>query len=298
MDKVAIYSMFMSGRVKEDEPFHEENRKYPYDSSWFEIKGMNDTVTAIREPHHAEDVISYVLNCGGNRACLVDTGMGVANIRNTSPVQNVDALVLLTHTHWDHMGGASEFPKVAVFDDPFEIDRLRKGWLPQEIVGYKTEEVAIERRCDAKFPIESVRLPGVKHWETFSDGQTITIGTVTLEIIHTPGHTPGSVCFFDPENGFLFTGDTLYPGPIYLHLPESDVVQFADSIRRLYERTRGRLTKIFPGHNAFESNPSLLEDFVRAVNGTQLPNTEKIEDDEFGPNVRQEFGVFSLKIPR
>ncbi len=65
------------------------------------------------------------------------------------------------------------------------------------------------------------------------EGDVIDLGGRTLTVLHTPGHSPDSVCFLDDRDGLLFGGDTLNTGPIYAQLAESDVADFARSTARL-----------------------------------------------------------------
>ena len=58
-------------------------------------------------------------------------------------------------------------------------------------------------------------------------------------MLHTPGHTPDSICLLDEHNGLLFGGDTYNTGPIYAHLPDSDVQAFARSTARVAELADG-----------------------------------------------------------
>ena len=86
-------------------------------NDWFEIFRINKATFALLEPHHDEEVFSYLL-LGSNKAALIDTGMGVSNIQNE--VENITSLpviVLNTHTHFDHTGDNFRFkasPKALV----------------------------------------------------------------------------------------------------------------------------------------------------------------------------------------
>lgn len=189
---------------------------YPFGREWFTTE-RTGRVLGIREPHHFEDVLSFFIQ-GDHRSLLIDTGMGLSSIREFI-LGNDDTTVLLTHTHWDHIGGVSEFEKVAVFNHPFETERLKKGCREEEIEG------------TGQFSIK-----GVEQFSVVNDGDTIDIGGDFLHVIHTPGHTPGSAWFFMEKTGFLFTGDSLYPGSEYLHLPESDYNLYVTSLNRLQKK--------------------------------------------------------------
>src|SRR5215831_18360112 len=65
------------------------------------------------------------------------------------------------------------------------------------------------------------------------EGDKVDLGGRDLTVLHTPGHTPDSICLLDERNGVLFGGDTINTGPIYAQEPDSDVEAFARSTRRL-----------------------------------------------------------------
>ena len=63
------------------------------------------------------------------------------------------------------------------------------------------------------------------------DHDSTDLGGRTIEGISTPGHTPDSICVFDHANGLLFSGNTYYPGPIWLFRPETDLVAYGRSVQ-------------------------------------------------------------------
>jgi glyoxylase-like metal-dependent hydrolase (beta-lactamase superfamily II) len=65
------------------------------------------------------------------------------------------------------------------------------------------------------------------------DGDRVDLGGRTLTVLHTPGHSPDSICLLDEHDGLLFAADTISTGPIYAQLPDSDLEAFAASTRRL-----------------------------------------------------------------
>ncbi|MBI2172059.1 MAG: MBL fold metallo-hydrolase [Chloroflexi bacterium] len=121
--------------------------------------------------------------------------------------------ILITHTHQDHLLG-------------FEAIRSALSAL----VGVH--------------PTEASNLPSPPDFHLL-DGDTITIGTVGVKVIHTPGHTSGSLCFL--SGGHLFTGDTLFPGgPGNTRTPK-DLKQILGSItQRLLALPEN--TVVYPGH--------------------------------------------------
>lgn len=266
-----------------------------FGKDWFNAKQVEPDIWAFREPNHSEDVLSYLIK-GSAKNVLIDTGMGLANFRDAMlgivPDQETTT-VLLTHSHWDHIGGANLFQKVSIFNLPYETKRLSKGWLPSEMCGFENEEFAIP--VPANFSKDTFQVSGVLNFATFEDEQKIDLGDKHLSVIHTPGHTRGSVCFFLEERGLLFTGDTLYPGPEYLHLPESSLEHYKQSLETLFEKIGKRLKRIFPGHNAFSAEPELLARHLLALNGIIEPETIVSGQDFFGPFVEKKWNDFSIR---
>lgn len=106
----------------------------------------------------------------------------------------------------------------------------------------------------------------------------IKLDDITFEIILCPGHSPDSRCLYDEKNGYLFAGDTLYPGPIYLHTEDADINSYKNSIQKL--ASLPKLTRIFPGHNDFKMTLNTIGRINRALEKTQNSNRKKIKIDD------------------
>ena len=280
--------------VEDKATVNPQSHEYYFNSSWFKTQQVTSDILAIREPYHYEDVLSFFVQAGDD-TYMVDTGMGLSDIRTQFPSE--EPYVLLTHTHWDHVGAVSELKRAAVFDHPFETDRLKKGWMPHEMVGFEEENFDSQHKPPPEFSKETFTLPGTSDFSTFSDGQVLTVGDTRIAVIHTPGHSPGSVCFFDETRGLLFTGDTIYKGPIYLHMKESNPDEYFASLEKLYSQLKGKIDRILPGHNRFSSSPELLERFFSAARGTLKPLEIEKGVDEFGSYIWKKWEEFSFKLP-
>ena len=164
-------------------------------------------------------------------------------------------------------------------------------------MGYKDIHKVI--RTITKFPV-AVFLTH-KHWDhiggvrktdtvhTWSrDGQKMDIDGFTIQVIHTPGHTPDSVCYFLKDLNWLFVGDTLYPGPLYAHLPESDIAAYAQSLAKLCSFTNKK-TLILPGHNAVYTGYTLLKNaatLMKQAIHAKKAGTKEIKGDGFSVLLR------------
>jgi glyoxylase-like metal-dependent hydrolase (beta-lactamase superfamily II) len=100
------------------------------------------------------------------------------------------------------------------------------------------------------------------------DGERVNLGGRELEVISAPGHTPDSVVLFDRKNGLLFTGDTFYPGPIYLFVPETDFAAYVRSVARL-AALEPQIKLLLPAHNVPVAAPYYLKRLADAVQQVQ-----------------------------
>ena len=239
---------------------------------WFEVYQPAFKVFAIYEPHQYEEVISYLI-VGEKRALLFDTGMGISDIKKvTSELTTLPILVLNSHTHNDHVGGNWQFSTVYGSDTEFTRNNA---------LGSREDaqaEIASDQICGALPPGFDPKTYQTRAWKIMAfmhDGDKFDLGGRTLEVLATPGHTPDSIALIDRANGLLFTGDTYYPAPIWLFRPETDLVAYAASIRRL-AGFEPDLKLVLGAHNIPVASPPVLRKLVAAfekVRAGKIPAT-------------------------
>jgi glyoxylase-like metal-dependent hydrolase (beta-lactamase superfamily II) len=227
---------------------------------WFEVYRIRPGVFAIYEPHQGEEVISYLVT-GNKRALLFDTGMGISNIQKTvAELTSLPVSVLNSHTHNDHVGDNWRFTDVYAMDTAFTRDNAKGSTTDAQA------ELAPDQLCGplpAGFDPKSYSTKPfqVTHW--LHDGDKIDLGGRVLEIKASPGHTPDSIALLDADNGLLFTGDTYYPGPIFLYRPETDLDAYVASLKKLAALPHVQL--LLPAHNVPVADPSDLTWVLAAI---------------------------------
>ena len=157
----------------------------------------------------------YVIE-GNDRALVIDAGTRMPNLdKAVAAITDKPVMLALTHAHGDHVGGVPCFPEVWIH--PGDTTLVGDG------NGYKGQ----------------IRF--------LSDGEIIDLGGRLIEVMHTPGHSPGSITFFDKERKYGFSGDSF---------GSTNLLLFTGTFRQLIETTtraaeymqKHGIVKLYPGH--------------------------------------------------
>ncbi|MEU1619324.1 MBL fold metallo-hydrolase [Streptomyces sp. NPDC005722] len=224
---------------------------------WYEQRDVEDGLVRIGEPHVHQIVKANVWWLrGSERDLVVDAGLGVVPLRREIPdVLARDPLLLLTHAHLDHVGGAHEFTDRAAHTA--DAAALARG-VPASLYGPELAERLGAEEVGDSFPdllLDALPDPGydpggygigpVTLTRTVSGDDRIDLGDRVLTVVHLPGHTPGSVGLLEERTGVLYSGDAVYDGHLIDDLPESDV----PSYRRTAAFLAGLdVSVVHPGH--------------------------------------------------
>ena len=140
--------------------------------------------------------------------------------------------ILLTHSHWDHIADVIKFKtkyQIPVFVHPLDAPNLE-------------EPGADLLPC-------WIDIPGVRADKNLKDGDLISVGEIVFEVIDTPGHSPGSVCFYCKSEEILISGDTLFRGSIgNISFPTSRPKLMWTSLDKLAKLPAS--TRVYPGHGS------------------------------------------------
>ena len=178
-----------------------------------------------------------------NEAFLVDPSFAFDNglINHIHKLNVKIVAILITHGHWDHISSlekiCDEFPNANVYISEEEVDFLTDPNLNLSKPAF-----------DEGYPIKIINyLP--KHLIKVNDGDTIKEAGFVINVIHTPFHTKGSVCYFVESEKALFSGDTLFFSTIgRTDLPTGSNRTINSSLKKLKDLPSE--IKVFPGHGA------------------------------------------------
>lgn len=230
-------------------------------ADWFTIEKIDPLTFCISEYGHWEQTHAYLV-IGGARAALIDTGLGVADIRRAvRRVTGLPVLVVTTHAHWDHIGGHRLF-------EQFAVHTLDAPWLTD---GFPLSPEAVRHNLLR----EPCRFPAGFHPETYTvfqgkpsvlleDGDCIDLGGRRLRAVHTPGHSPGHTCFFEDGTGYLFSGDLIYRGTLDAFYPGTDPQAFWRSVQKIQSLP---VSKVLPGHFSLDVPVPIINETADALAG-------------------------------
>lgn len=229
-------------------------------NDWFTVEQIDSSTYAISEYRHWEETHCYLL-LGQDKAILIDTGLGVQNIKNiTDRLTSLPVTVITTHVHWDHIGGHKHFEDIAVYEA--EKDWL-SGKFPLSLQTVKSN--LTYKKCD--FP-ENFRIDNYEIFQgtpnkVFYDKDCLDLGGRTLNVIHTPGHSPGHCCFYEPDRQYLYSGDLIYRGCLDAFYPTTDPKQFFESVKKI---RRLNVNRILPGHHSLNIKIDIITEIEQAFN--------------------------------
>lgn len=174
--------------------------------------------------HIGDDKNNFcTLIVGETGAVLFDTTMGFDDLKGcVAAITPHEPTVICSHNHFDHVGGGGQFDRVYLHSEEFPLLDLAAGRVP-------TLEVTLEADLShaARFYRERERILPIE------GGTVLELGGKTVEVIHLPGHTPGSIGLLCREDRLLLAGDTLSPQCCIFFRESLPLSVCADTVRSI-----------------------------------------------------------------
>ncbi len=239
---------------------------------WFERRTMDHGVTLLWEPH-----VIRLMQCniwhvrGSERDLIIDTGMGVASL--VDEIQDLterSVTAVATHSHGDHIGSHHEFDDVVIH--PSEARYLERpslaslniaeAWGLEGIeairaAGYELDDDHFVTALPAGMTIDGFHQKPAKVTRLVEEGDVIDLGDRQFEVLHLPGHSPGSIGLWEAATGLLFSGDAIYDGPLLDEFDDSNIEDYCRTMERLLDLPA---TVVHGGHD-----PSFDRDRLREL---------------------------------
>lgn len=195
---------------------------------------MNTKIIQINDTLYTFDqgMVRFYLIIGQNKALLVDTGaFSFDIIPAIRKITSLPISLCLTHADRDHTKNITPFKEIHIY--------------PDEITYLPNHDSDI-------IPID--------------DQYIFNLGNQQFHVIHTPGHTPGSICLYDQENHILFSGDTISYGPIYMFGHNRNLNQYLQSLLMLDNLFKNKDITIYPAHNTYPISSNVITNLIQCVN--------------------------------
>ena len=241
--------------------------------TWFERRQMDDGITLIYEPHVHRFIRCNVWHVPGrDRDLLVDTALGIVSLREAvRDLLQKPVIAAASHTHFDHVGTHHEFEERLVHaaeaatlaeadrEMVLRVSSFSPGWAESlEKQGYVLPE-------DGEFltalpyqgfdPGAHVLKPAAPTW-VVEEGDVVDLGDRSFEVLHLPGHSPGSIGLWEAATGILFAGDAIYDGPLLYTLEGCNIDDYIATLERLRELP---ITVAHGGHETSFGRARMIE---------------------------------------
>jgi len=221
----------------------------PVARQWFSRRPMGGGVTWIWEAHVDPFIRCNIWHVRGrDRDALIDTGSGISPLREAIAElidKPLDAVA--THIHYDHVGGLHEFAVRMMHRveanrmNPYrEFHPIRARDFPESFRQYLPARAGGDDLLLYALPSQGWRpedyaIQSTAVTRALGDRDVIDLGDRAFEVMHLPGHSPGSIGLWEARTGILFSGDAIYDGPLLDMLPDSDVAEYVRTMKRLRE---------------------------------------------------------------
>jgi glyoxylase-like metal-dependent hydrolase (beta-lactamase superfamily II) len=273
---------------------------------WYYTEPVSGAIDAVSQTVARAESRAFVVE-GTDETVLVDTGRGIGDLEASLAEHGADPdRVVLTHSHWDHVGNAHQFDDVAIND----AERNPDGSLTLDVVSavflerpgqfIETHLEAGRALPDSVDP-DAFDIPSIDHVDTHQPGDVLDLGGRSLEAVDLAGHTGGQTGFLSRADGVLLGADLVHiDRNVYAHFDDSSVDDYVASLERAIDlRDAGAYDVLATAHNEPLSGDDLT------LLDTLLVGFEDIRDGaepdarvetKWGPAREYEFGETLVRV--
>lgn len=230
--------------------------------NWFLTKKIDDNTFVISEPKHWEETNCYLL-IGSKKALLIDTGLGISDISaEVRKITDKSVIAVPTHVHWDHIGGLWNFSE-------FYVHELEKDWIDGKFPlsnDFVRKMLVKDINLTDSVNTDNYAVFQGKPYGLLKDGDIIDLGDRKIKVLHTPGHSPGHMCFFEEETGYLFCGDLIYKGTLFSNYESTDPEKYLESLEKIAKLPA---KYILPAHHSIEIPPEIIPEICDGLNAVK-----------------------------
>lgn len=225
---------------------------------WYDINKIDKDTYLIEENKHWHKFNIYYL-IGSKYNLVIDCGIGLYKIKELlKEIDNKKVKLVVTHMHWDHIGNIDEFKEVYLskranyyFKNGIKmpIEKIRKLLLKDLDKELLPED----------FEIRGYNVEKSERGKEIKEGETFRMGNRKVKVIETPGHTDDHISLYDQSKNYLFTGDLLYKGPLFLKAKYINLEDYFKSIKKLKKNYK-EIEKILSSHKEPIIDKAYLDD--------------------------------------
>lgn len=237
---------------------------------WYKVHQLGRAFFRVQEPGH----VSFFLIKINHKAILIDSGLGIARrdfqkLLDGIGISNFD--VLSTHLHCDHAG--LNFQAEKVYVSGLEFEKYQSLADEEQIINY--HKLLLNYKS---WPDEEVkRTSDFSQKVEFINNNELIISNHEFEVLETPGHTVGHLCFVSHELKSIFLGDLIYDGMLYLNLPDSNFDHYLKSLKTILDLAEKSRYRLLPCHNSIPLNATYVrqayEECLKIQNKLHAPTT-------------------------
>ena len=246
---------------------------------WYATTAHADGITQVYEPF-----IDVFYRCniwhvrGRDRSLLLDSGLGVVSLAGQNPwLLETPLIAVASHTHFDHVGNHHEFADRACHRCEAQI--LASPTRDNTVATRYAKLAMFDRLPPGGFDEAAYQVRPAPAQRLLEEGDVIDLGDRHFEVLHVPGHSPGSIALWEAASATLLSGDTVYDGELVDDAYHSCREDYVASMRRLRELP---VRTVHGGHYPSFGRDrfrTLIDEYLRGARAPGCPADAAIRTD-------------------